>query len=695
MILGAQLEEVLQRLEALSPNGNRIDDQRRGGADEITHGPASLTCNPENIPQYQNTQSLPVMSSTNSQIIEYGDRVPRRTQGDRDYKLNVEIPTFRGTQNVDEFFSWINEVETGFGVMDCFEDRKLKVVANKLKGSATTYWKYLKNKRVLDGKHPIATWEKMKSKFMSKFLPPDYEQRLYVQLHNCKQGNQTVEEYIDEFIRLNSRNLLPNNENMQIAWFRGGLKRDIQDQMKMLNTFTLRQAFDLARKAEEPIRAPSVRPRVFLTPKKGPEILTRHQVFQINAIINRVIVEVVIDIGSSENLVSKELVRRVKLTTEKHPQPYGLRWIRKVEGAVDVVNEVCRVPLSIGKIYQDEIVCDVVVMDACQILLGRPWQYDVDINFKGRANTYEFWWKGKHIILKPPILKTEARQEEGGSFLTIASKHVAEECKACALLAQEEDTGEEEIPEKDQVDDLLCRGYIQESKSPCAVPALLVPKKDGTWRMCIDSRAINRITIRYRHPIPTIQDMIDQLGGAKVFSKIDLRSGYHQIRIRPGDEWKTTFKTREGLYEWSVMPFGLSNAPSTFMRLMNQVLRPFSCKFIVLYFDDILIYSPDEETHLRHLREVLIVLRKNHMYVNKKKCNFLQDRLVFLGFVVGKDGVQVDETKVKAIHKWSTLSTVVDVRIFHGLATFYRRFIRNFSSLAAPLIKCTKKGGFR
>ena len=180
-----------------------------------------------------------------------------------------------------------------------------------------------------------------------------------------------------------------------------------------------------------------------MTPKKGPEISTRHQVFRTNAIINGVIAKVVIDTGSFENLVSKELVRRVKLTTEKHSQPYGLRWIRKVEGAVDVVNEVCRVPLSIGKNYQDEIVCDVVVMDACQILLGRPWQYDVDIGFKGRANTYKFWWKGKHIILK-----TEARQEEGESFLTIATKLVAEECKACALLAQEEDTGEETIPEK-------------------------------------------------------------------------------------------------------------------------------------------------------------------------------------------------------------------------------------------------------
>ncbi|WVZ58319.1 hypothetical protein U9M48_008600 [Paspalum notatum var. saurae] len=186
--------------------------------------------------------------------------------------------------------------------------------------------------------------------------------------------------------------------------------------------------------------------------------------------------------------------------------------------------------------------------------------------------------------------------------------------------------------------------------------------------------------------------MLDELSGSIIFSKVDLRSGYHQIRMKLGDEWKTAFKTKFGLYEWLVMPFGLTNAPSTFMRLMNEVLRVFIGQFVVVYFDDILIYSKSLHEHMDHLRAVFDALRAARLFGNIEKCTFCTDRVSFLGYVVTPQGIEVDEAKVQAIRSWPTPTTVSQVRSFHGLAGFYRRFVPNFSTIAAPLNELTKKG---
>ncbi|KAL0560765.1 hypothetical protein IC582_001178 [Cucumis melo] len=245
---------------------------------------------------------------------------------------------------------------------------------------------------------------------------------------------------------------------------------------------------------------------------------------------------------------------------------------------------------------------------------------------------------------------------------------------------------------KVQLQELLDKGFIRPSVSPWGAPVLFVKKKDGSMRLCIDYRELNKVTIKNRYPLPRIDDLFDQLQGATVFSKIDLRSGYHQLRIKDEDVPKTAFRSRYGHYEFIVMSFGLTNAPAVFMDLMNRVFREFLDTFVIVFIDDILIYSKTEAEHEEHLRMVLQTLRDNKLYAKFSKCEFWLKQVSFLGHVVSKDGVSVDPAKIEAVTGWTRPSTVSEVRSFLGLAGYYRRFVDNFSRIATPLTQLTRKG---
>ncbi|KAK8916805.1 hypothetical protein KSP39_PZI022608 [Platanthera zijinensis] len=500
------------------------------------------------------------------------------------------------------------------------------------------------------------------------------------------------------------------------------------------------------------------------TPKESADYW-RTNIFQAYFKAGEKVCRLVVDSGSCMNVIAESALARMGLTAEPHPSPFQVAWVTKTTLSV---TRRCLVSITIGP-YTDKIWCDVMPMDVCHVLLGRPWLYDRDVLIHGRSNTCSFLLDGKRVVLNPvrpttPTSRTNSSAKESlppterkktlsiirgtdfhresfdGEFyyalVVLQASDALERYEsipipARRLLEEFQDIHPDELPAElppmrciqhaidlvpgaslphlphyrlnpaaheelqKQIGELLDRGFIRHSLSPCAVPALLAPKKDGTWRMCVDSRAVNKITVKYRFPIPRLDDMLDMLTGATIFSKIDLRSGYHQIRIREGDEWKTAFKSKDSLYEWLVMPFGLSNAPSTFARMMTQVFRPYIGKFVVVYFDDILIYSQTESEHLTHLHTIFELLRAERLYINLKKCVFMAESVIFLGYIVSSTGITMDPEKVRAIREWPTPQNIHDVRSFHGLATFYRRFIKNFSTIMAPVTECTKKGNFQ
>ncbi|GJV60583.1 putative reverse transcriptase domain-containing protein [Tanacetum coccineum] len=244
----------------------------------------------------------------------------------------------------------------------------------------------------------------------------------------------------------------------------------------------------------------------------------------------------------------------------------------------------------------------------------------------------------------------------------------------------------------EQLQELSDKGFIRPSSSPWGAPVLFVKKKDGSFRMCIDYRELNKLTVKNRYPLPRIDDLFDQLQGSSIYSKIDLRSGYHQLRVREQDIPKTAFRTRYGHYEFQVMPFGLTNAPAVFMDLMNRVCKPYLDKFVIVFIDDILIYSKDKKEHEEHLKAILELLKKEKLYAKFSKCEFWIPKVQFLGHVIDSRGIHVDPAKIESIKDWASPKTPTEIRQFLGLAGYYRKFIEGFSKIAKSMTKLTQKG---
>ncbi|KAK3536465.1 hypothetical protein QTP86_013153 [Hemibagrus guttatus] len=427
-------------------------------------------------------------------------------------------------------------------------------------------------------------------------------------------------------------------------------------------------------------------------------------------------VTALIDSGAAVNLIDRALVEELRIPTFPcvpslritaiDSQPIGEGYLTRQTELLD---------FRVGLFHHEQLAFYVTASPANPVILGFPWLRHHDPQISWRSGELARWspacLKG---CLRDPVPRPcgTSRVDEMTSaahghlphqytdFMEVFSEeraarlptHQVWDCAIDLLPNTSLPKGRVyplSLPEskamEEYIETALDAGHIRPSTSPAAAGFFFVGKKDGGLRPCIDYRGLNAITVRYPYPLPLVPAALEQLRGARVFTKLDLRSAYNLVRIREGDEWKTAFHTTSGHYEYCVMPFGLTNAPAVFQALINGVFQDLLGKGVIAYIDDILVYSSSMEEHVRMVREVLGRLQQHHLYAKLEKCEFHRSTVTFLGYVISRHGVEMDVVKVQAVTEWPAPNSVRELQRFLGFANFYRRFIRNYSSVAGPL----------
>ncbi|WVZ69537.1 hypothetical protein U9M48_018309 [Paspalum notatum var. saurae] len=566
--------------------------------------------------------------------------------------IKLKAPTFDYTDDPLEAEDWLREIEKKLDLTTCTDEEHVALAVHQLKGSASA-WEF--------------------------FVPKEMMMQKAAEFHNLKQGTMKVQEYVNLFIKM--MRYAPDDtrtDEKKQYWFLQGLhpeirvlltvgvyrslrhmmnkdvsvgkevlnynggdssKRKRTDHMSLPKTFQ-RPCYDLGdsdddldynaevqgpirqRQSHQPLGEDSWEEPPTPIPTPGDLAFTCYMCGSLD--------------HEAELYPYKE---RKKRKRNRHAKAHTHRRSDQYTQA--------RTPQSAIQGQLNHVTAEDTT-NAPDVVLGLEFKADLTILCSDGIDGY-------HQI------------EQWSLRSTLCQGHIA---KAPYRMS-----GKEYDELKKQLDDLLEKGLIRCSISPWGAPVLFVKKKDGSMRLCIDYRGLNAVTLKSKCPLPQIDDLLDQLNGARYFSKIDLRSGYHQMKIREEDIPKTAFMTRYGHHEFTVVSSGLTNAPTYFMNMMNLIFKEELDQFVVVFTDEILIYSKTREQHEKHLRAMLEKLRKNQLYGKFSKCEFWLKKITLLGHVLTAEGVSVDPEKIEAVFNWKTPRNVTEIRSFLGLAKYYRRFI--------------------
>lgn len=431
-------------------------------------------------------------------------------------------------------------------------------------------------------------------------------------------------------------------------------------------------------------------------------------------------ISALVDSGSVVNIVNQELTDKLKIPTTPCVPVINITTIDNGPFGSGITATTAPVSLQIGLFHKEAITFYVVPSCKYQMILGHPWLavHDPIISWNHGELTQWSTYCINNCLTKTlsfPCLSTSIESPETEvcsslpavyhQFADVFSKfkatqfppHRPGDC-AIELLPNMSPPKSKvyplSLPEtqamENYIEEALASGYIRPSTSPAAAGFFFVEKKDGGLRPCIDYRGLNSVPVKYRYPLPLVPSALEQLREAHIYSKLDLRSAYNLIRIRAGDEWKTAFLTTRGHYEYLVMPYGLANSPSVFQSFINEIFHDLLNKCVITYIDDILIYSPNLDQHIKDVKTVLTRLQLHQLYAKLEKCEFHVHKTSFLGYIVSHNGVEMDQSKIQAVTEWPLPKTVKELQRFLGFANFYRRFIRSYSSIAAPLTSLLK-----